>query len=215
MQTSIEITIPAGSYDLCTVDQLRELLSAPSSITDLFLGELVTRASKAAVKLCRRGFIAETITEQWRSFPHVDSASLANFPNNIWLHRPPIVSVISVVEDAVTLVPGTDYEIDTTRGRITRLCNDIPLRWRFRKLEIEYQGGYTFPDGTLPEDVQAGVLELAKDLYFSRGRDPMVRAENVPGVLEKQYWVGGVGDDGSAWPQRAVDYLAGYIRATV
>jgi hypothetical protein len=38
------------------------------------------------------------------------------------------------------------------------------------------------------------VLALVSDYWTSRGRDPPLRGETIPGLIERQFWVGSVGD---------------------
>jgi len=112
--------------------------------------------------------------------------------------------------DGEALVEGTDFECDRTTGRLVWLSNDMPLRWHFSKIVCQYTGGYTFP-GTLEADIERAVIEIVKDMWFARKRDPMLRQMNIPGVADLQYWVGGVGGD--SWPPKVSDLLAPYIAA--
>jgi hypothetical protein len=46
---------------------------------------------------------------------------------------------------------------------------------RFHKIVVVYSAG----DPEVLSDVEAAVLDLVKDLWFSRSRDPLIKAQNV------------------------------------
>jgi hypothetical protein len=52
-------------------------------------------------------------------------------------------------------------------------------------------------------------------LYWaSRGRDPTLRSESIPGVIDRQFWVGAVGDP-AMLPPRVLASLSGFRRPFV
>ncbi len=112
------------------------------------------------------------------------------------------------------LIEGTDFELDYPRGRLVRLHNDIPVRWYFRKLIVAYTGGYTFPGGSSPlePDIEQAVLEIMKDIWFARMRDPLLRSDQVAGIGSQQYWLGGSAPGGTSWPPKVVDLLGPFQR---
>jgi hypothetical protein len=55
------------------------------------------------------------------------------------------------------------------------------------------------PDRTLPEDIERAVIMLVKIAWFARTRDPLIRSEDVSGITNTTYWVGGFGN-GSTLP---------------
>ena len=60
-------------------------------------------------------------------------------------------------------------------------------------MQVVYSAGYS----TIPDDLQEAVILLAKMRYFARTRDPMLRSQNLEGVLDAQYWLGtGIGGQG-------------------
>lgn len=210
MDRMLTVVTPAGSKDLTTITKVKAQLGITGTASDTQLSALVTAASVAAANKCNGELVLETVSEQFRAYPFIDSASLTSLPEFIYLRRLPVVTITSIVEDDVTLTVTTDYEIDKTRGKITRLYNDLPTRWRFRKLVIVYSGGYTL-NSTEPADLEQAVIEIVKDMWFASNRDPLIREENIPGVREVQYWVGTLGSDGG-WPPRVTDLLGAYQR---
>lgn len=216
MDRLLTVVTPAASRDLTALATVKTQLGISGSASDGLLSSLITSASKAAANKCNGELIYEVVSEQFRPYPFLGAPSLSNLPTYIHLRRLPVAAVQLVTEDDVALVEGTDYEIDAQRGKITRLYNDLAYGWRFRKLVIQYGGGYVFPDSggsprTLPEDLEQAVIEIVKDMWFAANRDPLVKAENIPGVREVQYWVGSIGSDGG-WPPRVTDLLGAYQR---
>ncbi len=216
MDRLLTVTTPAPSKDLTTLAAVKLELGITNGASDAALKSLITAASRAAANKCNGELIYEAVSEQFRPYPFIDNASLTNAPEFIWLRRLPIVAVAALVEDDVTLIEGTDFEIDHQAGRLIRLYNDMPTRWHFRKLVAQYGGGYIFPGttvapATLEADLERAVIEIVKDMWFATGRDPLIKSENIPGVREVQYWVGSVGSDGG-WPPRVTDLLGPFQR---
>jgi hypothetical protein len=216
MYRFLTVVTPAQSQDMTTRDRIKDEIGIIGN--DTLIDGFIRDASRAAAKYCHREFIAQEVTETFRPYPYVDSASLTNLPEFIYLRRFP-VTTFSLANDGMTLlftadgealVEGTDFECDRTTGRLVWLSNDMPLRWHFSKIVCQYTGGYTFP-GTLEADIERAVIEIVKDMWFARKRDPMLRQMNIPGVADLQYWVGGVGGD--SWPPKVSDLLAPYIAA--
>jgi hypothetical protein len=209
MDRILTVTTPPISTNLTTTTRVKLELGITKKADDALISIFVAGASSAAVGYCMRDFAQATYAEQIRSYPFIDSASLVNLPDYIYLSRKPLVSIASIIEDGVTLVAGTDYEFDPEKARLTRLCSDRPVTWRFRKLNVAYVAGYTYP-GTLPAAVESGVTEIVKDMWFAKRRDPQIKSYEVPGIERTDYWVGAVGGD-SAWPPRVTDFLAPYV----
>ena len=110
--------------------------------------------------------------------------------------KPP--NYVSVVENANLiarpLAEGVDFLVDAHEGALTRLYNlsAQPKPWAL-PVQVVYSAGYS----TIPDDLQEAVILLAKMRYFARTRDPMLRSQNIEGVLDAQYWLGtGIGGQG-------------------
>jgi hypothetical protein len=155
----------------------------------------VSGASSALTKYLRRVLAVETIAETFRRDRRGNSNLwVADYPHGSWnllLKRYPIVSVASVVEDGATLDPS-NYEFDAQSGRITRLSLDQFSPWRASKTVITYQAGYVLPPdtaATLPVDLHLAARRLASLFYRTTSeREPGLKSEIIPGVIEKQYW---------------------------
>lgn len=92
--------------------------------------------------------------------------------------------------------PGPDSK---SKGWLTRLfpMDESPRRWSSLPILVQYQAGY--PE--IPDDLQDAALQLVKDRWFARTRDPKLRQENVAGVYEASWWFdGGPGSSGPFAP---------------
>jgi hypothetical protein len=96
----------------------------------------------------------------------------------------------------VPLAEGIDFQSDydaglqsQSKGWLTRLfpIDASPRRWTSIPILVQYQAGYA----PIPDDLQDAALELVKAAWFARTRDPMLRAENIEGVLSSQWWFAG------------------------
>jgi hypothetical protein len=213
MDRIVTVTVPATSRDLTTIARVKLNLGITDTNSDTLLSGLVTGASGAAAKFCKRALISETVSERYRAYPFVDSASLTNHPSYLYLTRRPVTAIASIVEDDVALTAGTDFEYDGETGKLIRLHSDLPTRWRFRKLTVVYTGGYTYPAliQSQAPDIENAVVELVKDLWFSKGRDPLLKSiDQASGIGRQEWWVGSTGQVGD-WPQKFVDFLAPYV----
>ena len=215
MSTTSILTVitPAPSQDLVSLTTVRAVLKDVLVSDNAFLNLAKADASAAIATYCGRVFIRETVTELFRgrgpSFAFFGSgqylgylADGASFPHPgdpVSLRRFPLASVTSVIEDDVLLTAEVDYEVDAERGFLVRLWNDSERPWDFRKLVVQYTGGYAAD--AVPADLRSAALRLITARYAARGRDPMLRQYSVPGVLEEQFWVGSVGEDGAFPPE--------------
>ena len=105
---------------------------------------------------------------------------------------------VTVVEETATtpcpLAEGVDFVADAATGQIDRLFGSPGLLrpWSL-PATVVYSAGYAI----IPADLAEAVILLAKMRWFSRLRDPMVRAENVEGIQSNTYWGGtGIGGQG-------------------
>lgn len=175
----LAVTVPAADVNLLTAEELRLAvgLAADNAAKDSTLAPLGLRVSAAIARECAvaQGGVApptlrsETLTETIR--PDVRRAELI-------LSRAPLVSVTSVSEDGVALVPD-DFEIDAAAAVLTRLSDDGgPQPWKTARVVVVYVAGWA----TVPDDLKAAAAALTRFWYFQTGRDPTVRSEEVPDV---------------------------------
>jgi hypothetical protein len=174
----LTVTVEADSFDLVSIDAARVAVGGTVSV----LQDLVTRASDVIARHCGRVFRLETVSEQFR---------LDRMQQDLVLTRYPVIadplSPVSIVEGTNTLIEGTDFEIDYTKGTVTRLHNDRICHWSRCKTIVVYSAGYD-QLADVPPALQRACLELVAIYYNSSDRDPLLRSEIVTGLGEKSYF---------------------------
>lgn len=180
MQSVLVVTSAASTYDLTTLAAVKAELGLTTTAEDVNIATWISQASAACSAYCNRTLRSETITETFRS---------GSNESLIYLARIPVGTVTSVTEDGVVLVANTDYQLDATVGVIYRLSDDVLVDWNFSKLIVVYAAGYT-TTALLPDDIERACISLTKTLRGAATRDPLVKQESIPGVLDTSYWVG-------------------------
>lgn len=188
---------PADSQDLTILANVKAELGISSSAEDVNLETWIDQASRVISGECNRVFGAETVSESFRvrapwgmQWPEYSTVKLKRFP---------VTAVTSVVENGNTLVAGTDYEYDPETGIMSRLWGDYDRRWCFRTLVVTYTAGYALL-GTLPEAIERATISLVKQYRFAAPRDPLLKSEDIPGVLSQTFWVGSTGEKSNGLP---------------
>jgi hypothetical protein len=96
---------------------------------------------------------------------------------------------VSVIENQIPLVEGTDFLVDYETGELTRLdINGWPKRWPPLPIIVLYPAGYAVATDPLFGDVADAVTRTVKGRYFAQTRDPALRQENIEGVWSATYW---------------------------
>jgi hypothetical protein len=195
MKSVIIVNTVADSYDLTVLATVKAELGLTTTAEDANIETWIDQASGACATYCKRVFGLETVTETFRNrFSYVYRQQ--NRLDSIRLDRIPVVSVISVVEDTVTLVQDTDFWLDPDEGLLYRLdANQNIVQWQFTQLVVNYSGGYELVGG-LPQNVERACIIQVQAIRASAIRDPNVKSENIPGVLQTVYWQPAKGDDG-------------------
>jgi hypothetical protein len=104
----------------------------------------------------------------------------------LFLSRTPVSAIAGVTVDDIVLDPS-QVRLDPDAGLIDRLSTDgFPCAWCFCKsVIVAYTGGYILPGDTvrnLPYGIEGAVVALVSDYWASRGRDPTLRSESIPGA---------------------------------
>jgi hypothetical protein len=145
-----------------------------------------------------RPLTLETVFETFR--PPGGTFRGGGFPNHprdanmLRLSRYPVTSVASVVIDGTSLGLGP---VGTRAG------------WYGAVIAVTYVAGYSLPDD-LPRPIGQACLLLLRHRWMTGDRDPTIRAENVSGVIDTQYWVGGMPGENAAMPPEAAALLNPY-----
>src|SRR5215471_14077818 len=100
MHSITQVTTPAMSYDLTTVDDANAYLGlTPSTSSDIIVADQITAASKMIAAECGRIFGQETVTETF-------IMRLGEGIRSLVLERTPITSIVSVSDNGQTLMPA-------------------------------------------------------------------------------------------------------------
>src|ERR1700730_1886189 len=103
------VVAPATSYDLTTLDAVRDELSIKTNASNDVLKRYITSASLAASQYCNRKFQLETIKDEFWPDRETYQYQLPGGVDILQLSRWPVVSPItSVTENSIALVENTD-----------------------------------------------------------------------------------------------------------
>jgi len=205
VRSILTVEAAATSYDLTTLEVIKDELRITTGASDDWLKRQIRNASKACANYCNRVFQSESVSEtlyiERDAFPY-------QVPGNVialQLARYPIVSVSSVTVNSDALDPATDFKINSEVGQVYRLNSDaMPMIWEAWPIVVEYVGGYA----EVPADVEEATIRLVKKAWYARGRDPLVKVDEVAGVGRQEYWVS-TGSEGNMTPDIA-DLLDNY-----
>jgi hypothetical protein len=199
------VTVSALDRTLISLDDLREQLRVNPNDTsnNAWWTKVIARTSRQAERYCNRIFVVQTYSDSYT--PNVT----AQAGEPLILSQAPVdPASLSVTADGTVLNPATDFGLDQYAGLVYRLGN---LQWTSTtSLVAIYAGGFT----NIPDDVQQAVLELCTLENSGRGRDPMLRASETPGLGRQEYWVGGL-PGGALIPQDIAGLLNPYRRGLV
>lgn len=212
MRSLLAVTTPAAETALTTIARFRNEIGAHDvdAEEDALIAAKIDEASAAIDNWLRRTLAREVVSETFRLDP-------GEAPETLRLERWPVVSVASAAEDGVT-VAAAEYELDADAGLLHRLdASGYRNIWVAAKsIVVAYTAGYKMPaesGRTLPADLELAALMLVRSWWHGRARDPLVRAESIPGLRDVTYWVGGAGS--GPLPPEVEALLGPYRRAMV
>lgn len=209
---------PAATTGLTTLDMLKLALGITTDDDDDYLEMQIVNASSfvcgilnvAAAQDGTRNLGLETL-EEYCSGP--------------LLSRVPIVSIEAMADGNGDSLDPADYLVDKITGRLfganTRWAN---LVYNYTPpalpMLVTYKAGWLLPgeDGrNLPPVIESATISRISSGRAGRGRDPAIKAERIPGVMDVEYWVGSTssGGDGSGIPPDIMSQLSLYRRYTV
>lgn len=210
MRSIVTVTTPATVERLTTVARVQADLGITGSDT-----EIETAIDEASSRIeAELGYhlALETVTETFRPVNGYEYASA------LLLDRTPVVSIDAVTTDTVTLVEG-DWMVDPVNGLLLWLDGSgMGQAWHYyNALSVGYSGGWVMPGETgrtLPPAIESACVAYVRSIWFSRRRDPLVKSIEVPGVISRDYWVGGIAEVGAMPPEVSV-MLAPFKRLRV
>jgi hypothetical protein len=197
MNSILTVTTAADSHDLtvlATVKAELQIDPANTKFDALLSNQWIPQASAAVASYCNRVFSRETVTETWRNVYDKETLILARYP---------VSSVTSVTVDGTALA-ASDYEYDAKTGFIYRLSSDTRVGWCAAKIVIVYAGGYALL-GDLPFEIERATVLLCKFYRYTLAQNPLIKREDIPGVIETEYWVMPQGSP--AMPRDVTDLL--------
>lgn len=200
------LVTPAAERNLVTLEDLREQLRVrPGDVAnDSWLTKVIARASMAAERYCNRIFAQQTYLDTFLA----GVTGMTGEP--LILSQAPVdPASLEATQDGAALV-AADYALEPMAGHLWRTSD--PQAWVVGAggLSVQYDAGFA----EIPADVQQAVLDLCTMENAGRGRDPMLRATESPGLGRQEFWVGGV-PGGSLLPQDIASLLNPYRRGMV
>lgn len=194
MTTVVAVKAELGKTDTVDDDWLQNQIDAESLTICNYLG---VEAAEDGTRNIGRETLVETIdrraawpyTSVLMPLPKVSTEGL------LTLARRPVVSITSITEDG-TAVASTDYQLAAMPGTLRRLTGSLPIAWPSTLIVVTYVAGWLLPGQTsrnLPADIEGAVIDLVKESWFSRKRDPDVKAEEIMGVRRVDYFFGAPG----------------------
>ena len=208
---SIATVTTAPEYQaLTTLDRVKLELGETSSVYDALLTAKILEASADIESHLTRMLPRAGLTERFWGEPWcVEYLMLARWP---------VAEITSVTVDDVA-VDDDEYRLDEETGHLYRLDESgYPSVWEWCKdIVVVYTGGYLMPEETsptLPASLEGAAVELVASYWLSRGRDPKVRSESIPGLSEVSYWVGSVGAQGDL-PPSVISKISPFRRAQI
>jgi hypothetical protein len=205
------VMTPAASLALVTVDQVKEVLDIDPADTsdDAALTHHIDAVSQAINNWCDRIFVVQGYRDQLREVT-------GNFGEPLVMRQYPIVvddatgPVVVVTQDGGVVDP-TLLEVFPETGGLYRLDASLaPVAWAAALLVVDYTAGFEI----IPPDVQSAALEWVTARWNAVGRDPALRRETIPDVIE-QFYAAGDAAAGGAIPPGARDLLDSYRIWTV
>jgi hypothetical protein len=199
---------------LTTLERVKSELSITTTANDNLLSEKIAEASSAIEAYLGYTLTRQSVTETFWQAP------IFECPEYLILNRTPVAQVTSVTVDDVA-VESSRWRLDPETGLLYALdASGYPSRWEIAKaLVIAYSGGWALPEDTasdLPAAIQAAAVDLISSFWSARGRDTTVKAEEIPGVMRREYWVGSIaGADSGDLPPSALSKLAPFRRPSV
>lgn len=189
------VDVMSGTRDLTTLASVKLELGITDNSQDAWISEQIHQVSQQFATMCNRNFSQETLIDYF-DVPCRDSSPLV-------LSRIPVTGILEINEgDAVVSLDGVEFdeESGTVYRRVpgTRLLNSNWFGGFFGTVSIKFIGGYQLL-ATLPYDIEHACNLMMKTRIYSKGRDPTVRSESIPGVMSLTYGSASTseGDDSS------------------
>ena len=199
------VSVAAASHALVTLDDLREQLRVNPNDTanNTWWTKTIERASRQAEGYCNRVFVQQTYVDTFAG-----GSSAASDAEPLILSNAPVDPASVVVSIDGAPLDVSLYGVDQESGLLYR--TDQQSWSSATSLVVSYVAGFD----PIPDDIQLAVIDLCTMDNSGRGRDPLLRASESPGLGRQEYWVGGPPGGGSI-PQDIAFVLDGYLRGFI
>lgn len=198
---------------LTTLTALKAELGITVSTYDTRLTSLILQVSAQIETFLDRQLSRRTLTEIF-STPWVETRW--RLERHLWLAAWPVASITSVT-DGDSVLTTDDYVLDAAEGILTRGAVGYCGMWA-PIVTVVYAGGYILPGSVgadLPADIERACLDLATRYHHGGGRDPTLRSETVPGVIEQSWTAVDSVPTVGGLPQDVARSLSSYRRAHI
>lgn len=204
LTTITSVTEAAESYDLTTLDVVKDELGIADGKSDATLKRYLGWASAALSAECNRVFAAETVQD--KVWPATGLSPLSSGFEVLQLSRFPVIAVVSLTEDGVALVEGTDFVVDKAAGQVWRLSSGGRLMcWGSAPKVVVFKAGFE----QIPGDLQDAATRMVRNRFRAKGRDSYLMSESIPGVRDARWWIA-TGDDAGNVPPDIADLIDSY-----
>jgi hypothetical protein len=156
--------------DLVTEAEVTAAWPGFDTLDDGEKAALISAASAAIERYCRRTFEEDEVTERFDG----------NGRPRVWLSRRPVASVASVVANGETLT-AEDYSFNPETGELFRGDGRTEPRHVMgfprgtRNITVTYTGGYA----TVPEDVKRATLVLVRHVSDGTAKTGVLSSESL------------------------------------
>lgn len=220
MPTILTVCTSSTFEQLASKEKLKAVLSVTSTDDDDLMDDILDRVSAAAETFVGRCLRKQTYVEKAPGYGDL----------YLELSQRPVQSVVSILKGTAE-VESTSYSLTNplsgmvyrelgwtwTAGTLTELVDHVVPGSELTTFETEYVAGYVPSSATstevgVPRDIEAAVLEAAKDWYLGR-KQSLTVSEKAVGDLRIRYsrdGRGGVSMGEPALPSRVEALLEPY-----
>lgn len=205
MQSTLDIVTAEPKPRLTTLARVKADLGITANDTNDLLLQKIDEASADITLALGFTVASESVIETFRNEVSNHTAFSGALyggrridADKLFLRRkaPSVVTTVTLDDD---VMDSAEYYLDKDKGTLNRLdASGYPCDWCFSKsLIVAYMAGYVLPGvsgSNLPPGIEGMTVDLIKEFWFSRKRDPLIKSEDLPGVRQVEYWVGAVGD---------------------
>lgn len=197
------ITLGSPTGEIVSLATLKTYLGISGSGDDTILTLMLAAATQTAEDYCARFFLQRTVAE-------VMTDELPS--RRLVLSRLPVGAFTSLVDSDGVTVSASDYSVDLASGLLT---HDDPGFLFEGDLTATYTAGWLAAN--VPASIQLAILEIAKQNWNAKTRDPDVVIRQSPdiGMVTYRGAVPGVTASSKSladMPASAQRYLSAYKR---